>query len=542
MMTLRHLLAVILVCQYFPSNGQVNLTMSDLPIVVITTPLGQEINDVSRIVCDMGVIDNPPGTPNLITDPYNGYNGKISIEIRGSTSQQYPKKSYGFETQDILGANLNVPLMGLPMENDWILYGPYPDKTLIRDALTFHLFRSFGHYASNWRYCELLINDEYKGLYLLLERIKRDNNRVDVARLDADDLAGDSLTGGYIIKVDKLTGEVGYSWPSNYNNEVLFQFHDPEYDELNPIQASYMENFIGEFEDAVYGPNFSDPLLGYPKYIQTTSFYDFFLLQELGRTVDGFRSSSFMHKDKNDGVWNGKLVAGPIWDFNLSYGNADYCDADQTTGWQYNFDEICDFTSAIPFWWEKLLQSVTYRNGLKCRWEELRQGPLHTDSINYFIDSIATMIQDARIRNFTKWPIIGVYVNWNGFVGATYEEDLDYLKEYIRQRSLWIDANLPGICDAAIAENTFTPEYHKVWPNPTNGSAFMGYTLFGSGEVHIKLMDMQGRSVKSISEGFKSPGEHALELDLSTLENGTYLYRYYVAGVHQGTGKLLIQK
>jgi CotH kinase protein len=262
MMTLRHLLAVILVCQYFPSNGQVNLTMSDLPIVVITTPLGQEINDVSRIVCDMGVIDNPPGTPNLITDPYNGYNGKISIEIRGSTSQQYPKKSYGFETQDVLGANLNVPLMGLPMENDWILYGPYPDKTLIRDALTFHLFRSFGHYASNWRYCELLINDEYKGLYLLLERIKRDNNRVDVARLDADDLAGDSLTGGYIIKVDKLTGEVGYSWPSNYNNEVLFQFHDPEYDELNPIQASYMENFIGEFEDAVYGPNFSDPLLG----------------------------------------------------------------------------------------------------------------------------------------------------------------------------------------------------------------------------------------------------------------------------------------
>jgi hypothetical protein len=516
--------------------------MSDLPIVVITTPLGQEINDVSRIVCDMGVIDNPPGTPNLITDPYNGYNGKISIEIRGSTSQQYPKKSYGFETQDVLGANLNVPLMGLPMENDWILYGPYPDKTLIRDALTFHLFRSFGHYASNWRYCELLINDEYKGLYLLLERIKRDNNRVDVARLDADDLAGDSLTGGYIIKVDKLTGEVGYSWPSNYNNEVLFQFHDPEYDELNPIQASYMENFIGEFEDAMYGPNFSDPLLGYPKYIQTTSFYDFFLLQELGRTVDGFRSSSFMHKDKNDGVWNGKLVAGPIWDFNLSYGNADYCDADQTTGWQYNFDEICDFTSAIPFWWEKLLQSVTYRNGLKCRWEELRQGPLHTDSINYFIDSITTMIQDARIRNFTKWPIIGVYVNWNGFVGATYEEDLDYLKEYIRQRSLWIDANLPGICDAAIAENSFTPEYHKVWPNPTNGSAFMGYTLFGSGEAHIKLMDMQGRSVKSISEGFKSPGEHALELDLSTLENGTYFYRYYVAGVHQGTGKLLIQK
>lgn len=112
--------------------------------------------------------------------------------------------------------------------------------------------------------------------------------------------------------------------------------------------------------------------------------------------------------------------------FNLSYGNADYCEANLTTGWQYNFDDICDFTTAIPFWWEKLLQSSTYRNGLKCRWEELRQGAFHTDSVNYFIDSMANYLQDARIRNFQKWPIIGVYVNWNGFVGMTYQEDLNF--------------------------------------------------------------------------------------------------------------------
>lgn len=535
------LLFLILNMLHLTLRSQVNLTTSNLPIVVITTPLGQEINDANRIVCDMGVIDNGIGLINSIADPYNEYNGKIAIEIRGSTSQQYPKKSYGFETQDLLGANLNVPLLGLPIENDWILYGPYPDKTMIRNVLTFHLSQSFGHYASNWRYCELMVNDEYLGVYILLERIKRDNNRVDVARVDPDDLAGDSLTGGYIVKVDKLTGEVGYSWQSNYNNEVVFQFHDPEYDELNPIQASYMENYIGEFQDAIWGPDFSDPLIGYANYIETTSFYDFFILQELGRTVDGYRSSSFMHKDKTSGAWNGKLVAGPMWDFNLSYGNADYCDADLTTGWQYNFDEICDFPTSIPFWWEKLLESTSYKNGLRCRWEELRDGPLHTDSVNFFIDSIADHIEEARIRNFTKWPIIGVYVNWNGYVGTTYQEDLDYLKSYVQQRSLWLDANIPGICDLSVEEQNFIPEFHKIWPNPSDGNSFIGYTLFEQGSVNLDVVDLSGRLVYSYEFGFKPKGEHAETLDFRSLETGNYIYRLKLDEQLIGTGKMIIK-
>jgi hypothetical protein len=489
----------------------------------------------------MGVIDNGPGVRNYLVDPYNNYNGKIAIEIRGSTSQQYPKKSYGFETQDLLGVKLNVPLLGLPTENDWILYGPYPDKTLLRDVLTYDLSQKFGHYASNWRYCELMIDGQYLGVYILLERIKRDNNRVDIARLDTDDLAGDSLTGGYIVKVDKLTGEVGYSWTSNYNTEVVMQFHDPEFDELNPIQASYMENFIGEFEDAIWGPQFADPLVGYPKYIDTRSFYDFFILQELGRTVDGYRSSSFMHKDKTSGAWNGKLVAGPMWDFNLSYGNADYCDADLTSGWQYNFDEVCDFTSAIPFWWEKLLQSTTYKNGLKCRWEELRQGPLHTDSINYFIDSMANYLTEARIRNFQKWPIIGVYVNWNSFVGNTYQEDLNFLKTYIQQRSIWIDNNLGGICDLSLVENVSEPEYHKIWPNPMTDNGYIGFTLFESGSIVFELLDLSGRKIHTKDLGFKSSGEHAQSLELSNISEGNYIYVLKSSGQLIGTGKLIIR-
>ena len=538
---MKNLLLISLLFYIGTSYSQVTFTDSNLPIVVITQPSGQFINDLTRIVCDMGVIDNGPGIRNYMVNPYNNYNGKIAIEVRGSTSQQYPKKSYGFETQDLLGANNNVPLLGLPIENDWILYGPYPDKTLLRDVLTYDLSRKFGNYASNWRFCELVIDGEYRGVYILLERIKRDNDRVNIARLDADDLAGDSLTGGYIVKVDKLTGEVGYSWTSNYNTEVVMQFHDPEFDQLNPIQASYMENFIGEFEDVIWGPQFDDPLVGYSNYIETTSFYDFFILQELGRTVDGYRSSSFMHKGKTSGAWNGKLIAGPMWDFNLSYGNADYCNANLTTGWQYNFDEVCDFTSAIPFWWEKLLASNSYKNGLKCRWEELRKGPLQTDSINYFIDSMANYLQEGRIRNFEKWPIIGVYVNWNSFVGNTYQEDLNFLKTYIEERSIWIDNNLTGICDLAVEEKKFTPEYAKIWPNPINDYGYIGFTLFEPGKISLELIDIAGRKIKTENFGLKTQGEHAVALDLSTVSEGNYIYILKNSGQQFATGKVIVR-
>ncbi len=488
----------------FVVHTQVTLTVSNLPVVKITTPVGQQINDVARIVCDMEVIDNLNGL-NLINDPANNYNGKIAIEIRGSTSQQYPKKSYGFETQTAIGTNNNVALMGLPIENDWILNGPYPDKTLLRDAMTYELSRKMGHYSSRFRFCELLINNQYLGVYVLFERIKRDDNRVNIARLDIDDLAGDSLTGGYIIKVDKLTGESGITWNSNYSNEVVFQFHDPESDELQAQQIQYMQSFVSSFETAIQ----SDPEASYMQYIEPISFYDFFILQELGRTVDGYRSSSFLYKDKNSGDFQGKLVAGPMWDFNLSYGNADYCDAFLTTGWQYNFDQICNFTTQIPFWWKRLLDSPSYRNGLRCRWNELRTGPLATDSLHLWIDTMVNYLNDARVRNFQKWPIIGQYINWNAYVGNTYQEDVNFFKNYIETRAAWLDANIPGVCNLSTHEIE-TIDF-ELFPNPTESVLNFIIPLT---DFEIRIYDAMGNYVTG--------AKNVKSLDVSFLANGIY--------------------
>ena len=235
--------------------GQTIFT-SNLPIVVINT-LGQNIIDDPRIVCDMGIIDNGFGVMNSFIDPFNDYNGKISIEYRGSSSQGFPKKSYALETQDINGNNNNVSLLGLPVENDWILYAPYTDKSLMRNFLTFDLGRKMGNYSPRTVYCELFVNGDYKGIYILMEKIKRDNDRVDIAKLDSDDLAGDSLTGGYIIKVDKFTGtgSWGDSWQSNYNtiggNYLRIQYHYPESDDMLPQQKNYIKSYIDSFEHSL---------------------------------------------------------------------------------------------------------------------------------------------------------------------------------------------------------------------------------------------------------------------------------------------------
>ena len=143
------------------------LVSSSLPIIVINTN-GQTIVDDPKKTCDMGIIYNGPGQTNYLSDPFNHYFGKIGIEIRVSTSQQYPKKSYGFETRDSVGENENVSLLGMPKDNDWILYGAYPDKTLMRNEFTFSSFAAMQPYSPRYVYCELVINNVYLGVYTLL--------------------------------------------------------------------------------------------------------------------------------------------------------------------------------------------------------------------------------------------------------------------------------------------------------------------------------------------------------------------------------------
>jgi len=416
---------------------------SNLPIVVINTN-GQAIMDDPRIVCDMGIIDNGFGNLNSISDPYNNYNGKISIEYRGSSSQSFPKKPYALETQDSLGNNNNISLLGMPIENDWILYAPYTDKALMRNFLTFDLGRKMGNYSPRTVYCELVINGDYQGVYILMEKIKRDNDRVDIAKLDFDDLLGDSLTGGYIIKIDKYTGTGGTNWLSDFPNiagdPLYIQYHYPEATVMQAQQMDYIENFVDSFEYALAGPFFTDSLIGYPKYIDVESFIDLYIINELSKNIDGYRLSTYMYKDRDDN--GGKLTMGPFWDYNLAFGNANYCSGGITSGWEV--DGGCGGNN--PFWFERLIQDTIYQNKLKCRWEYLRERSFYEDSIFNFIDSLVVYLDDAQQRNFQKWNILGSYVWPNYYVGNTYQDEIIFFKSWIGDRLVWIDNNIVGNC------------------------------------------------------------------------------------------------
>jgi CotH kinase protein len=158
--------------KYFVGTAEPDAS-SNLPIVVINTKPGEKIVDAPKITADMKIIYHGNGIRNFSSDSGNVYTGKIGIEIRGAYSASFPQKPYGLETRDNTGNKLNVSLLGMPSENDWVLLANYNDKTFLRNVLAFDIFNKMGNYSTRMRFCEVVLNNEYQGIYLLGEKIKR---------------------------------------------------------------------------------------------------------------------------------------------------------------------------------------------------------------------------------------------------------------------------------------------------------------------------------------------------------------------------------
>ncbi len=496
------------------------LTTSSLPIVVIDTG-GKPIVDTPRTEAHLGIIDNGPGRMNGIGDPYNGYDGHIAIEIRGSSSQMFPKKGYGFETRTEDGANNNVSLLDLPRENDWILHGPYSDKSLIRNVLAYTLARRMGRYASRSALCELVVNGDYRGIYVLLEKIKRDRFRVNIADLPPDIVDGDDLTGGYIIKVDKTAGDKVEGWQSTIPpyagawQRTLYQYHFPKPGDINDEQKEYIRGVIDAFEAHMSRAE----LAGYEALIDVDSFVDYILHTELTRNVDGYRLSAFLYKDRDSR--DPRLVAGPVWDVNLGFGNADYYGGSRIEGWHIDFREPSD-GSQVPFWWRRLFNDETVERRLAERWVELRDGPFHLDSIRTIIDTQVALLSPATSRNFSRWPVLGIWVWPNEFVGATWESEIDYLKQWIERRVVWLDTMLARKGTGSDLPLSDDPLDVQLYPNPTGRQVTIQYFLLGSARVRIDIYDMLGRPVAVLEDRDRIPGEHRLSADIQHVPPGIY--------------------
>ena len=414
---------------------------SNLPLIQITTV--DPIVDDPRVVGNMKVTNLPSGL-NTLADVPNEFDGQITIEIRGSSSQFFPKQSYALETQTPLGDNANVSLLGMPAENDWILHGPYSDKSLMRNAVIYELGDRLGRYTTRRRYCELYINGNYRGVYMLMENIKRDLNRVNIANLQPIDTLGDELTGGYILKVDRLQGDFEAGWTSPYprlgGDAQVIQLHKPEADSLHELQLAYIQQHFTAFENALAGGNFTDPDLGYASFIDAQSFIQMYFANEITKNVDAYRLSTYFYKEKDsDG---GQIVMGPWWDYNLGFGNSDGCDSFLTYG--FESDSPCQVLH--PFWWERLRDDPNYTGLTRCMWDDYRSDIWSEESIDAIIDSLATLLEAPAQRDHTRWPRLGQYVWPNVFIGQTYTEEVEFLRGWIHDRMAWLDANIEGNC------------------------------------------------------------------------------------------------
>ena len=457
------LLFIALLFQQHALFGQLDST--NIPLFIINTK-GVSIMDEPKIPADLKIIFQD-GQYNHPEDPGNIYEGNIGIEIRGRYSASLPQTPYGIETRDLLGENLNVPLFHMPPENDWILLANYNDKTFLRNALAFELFRKMGHYAPRTQFCEVIVNTWYQGIYVFTEKIKRDQGRVDIATLNPDEVSADDVAGGYIIKIDYYNDSD--SWQSSFpplgyaDKKVHFVYHYPKPDDINEAQKAYISEFINDFEETLYSPNTADRNRKLYDLIDVGSFIDYFVIGELSRNVDAYKKSSYFHKDKN-----GKLHAGPVWDFDWAWKNINECffGATDGSGFAYKVHQ-CNPWPVPPTWMSRLLDDPYFTQELSQRYDELRGSYLSEDYIFHYIDSVAEVLDDAQKRHYQRWPILGRNV------GApevdeqplTYAGEIQKFKNWISTRLNWLDQQLPKFVVTDIPDFV-AYEKNMLFPNP----------------------------------------------------------------------------
>ena len=458
------------------------LTDSNLPIVVIETDGGVPIPDEPRVMGTMKIIWHQDGSRNYLSDidnpAYLNYDGRISIEVRGSTSQQFfDKKPYGLTTlQADNVTNNNVSLLGMPKENDWILNSLAFDQTGLRDVLSYELFERLGQYAARRVYCEVMVNGDYKGLYVFMEKIKVDDDRVNIAKMDDSCNIYPEVTGGYITKADKPNGdpvawsmeEYGNGWWPSYTD---FIHHYPKPENVTLAQNNYI---YGVFTNLATVANRHDTSIntGIPSVIDIPSFVDFMLVAEYSSNVDVYSLSTFFHKDRN-----GKLRAGPVWDYNLTYGYDAFGSRSRYDVWQFNNQD-----NNGPKFWRDLFNTDLYRCYLARRWfEQTAPGmPLSYEFVCNRMDEIEALITEAVGRDNQRWHNMTQHDQWMGDMKNWIQLRINWLNQNIGPYEGCADVDLPPL---VISKIHYHPQDY--WDVDGDRLEFIEITNNGDEEVDL---------------------------------------------------------
>lgn len=400
-------------------------------------------------------VDPASGRASLSETPDASF--RIGIRRRGQSSSGFSKPQYRVELRDESDVDLDYPLLGLPSESDWVFNGPWTDKALIRNSLSFELGRTIGVEAPRTKHFEMflstnggdLTSSEYVGVYVLFEKIKRGKNRTDIAGMSPSDNSGPEVTGGYLTRFEPPgianDGPRATNWntveilepdaPTQQQREYLGQYYDDFLATLGWSRGSGANN------SGVVNP---DPVTGYPAFIDVDSFVNMMIVTELGRDQDAYVRSDYMHKDRN-----GKLKKGPLWDHNLTMNTGCCFDNRNPVGWQYqnDYNRGGRDHNYEPDWFVPLMRDPDFNQQFIDRWTELRRnGALDMTALFDRIDTQADPLAEAAVRNFTKWDTLGQ--NGPGFGSpstATWEEQIDEIKDWLTIRLAWIDSEFQTV-------------------------------------------------------------------------------------------------
>jgi hypothetical protein len=376
---------------------QVQLDSTDLPIIIIESH-EPEPNNGFRQMANLKIIHSP-GSYSRPSDSANVYQGWCNYEIRGQSSSNWAKKSYNVRLKDMLGATISGALLGMPNGSDWVLAANFTDRSFIRNMLVYKLAEGTNTTAPKSCFAEVIVNGDYVGLYQFLEKPERGKHRIDVEKQAKHETDPKLITGGYIFKFDKPQA-ASHEWKfGSYRSIDLFSAY-PKKDNLSAEQRIYISSFWDSLFASALDSKLLDPQQGYRNFIDVESYIDFTILNELSRNSDGFRFSTFMHKPRG-----GKLKYGPLWDFDLSFGNSTAQDGHYSSGWMFTKQ-----TNPVLMQ-RQFFKDSTLVSQFSARYKQLRAGKLSNNSIMAVIDSLAQSIEGAARRNSAVWPHDGHIVH-----------------------------------------------------------------------------------------------------------------------------------
>ena len=332
---------------------------------------------------------------------------EMDMKIRGrgnSTWHLHPKKPFQMKLDD------KKEFLGMPNNKKWLFLAEYSDKSLLRNTIVFEM----GYISSfDWTpastFAEVFLNGEYNGVYNITQKVEEDSTRVDL---------GDD---GYLLEIDnieRIDEDDVYITTDQFD---IINIKEPDL-AWNDAQYAYIDNLITQFELNLFSDDFADPVNGYAKFIDVDSFVDWFLINEIVKNVDS-KSFSSIYLNVIPGE---EIKMGPLWDFDLGFGNVDYADPEYFEGFWVRWNP----------WIDRLLQDPAFADKVRTRFAYYKD---NEDYILGKIDLYAEKLKWSQKENNDKWELFGNYVWPNPVYFDTHAKEVAHLKSWYQSRMDWLE-------------------------------------------------------------------------------------------------------